>query len=154
MLIRYATAMTPGTALDLASGSGRNAIWLASQGWRVTAVDYSSVALDQLRTRAGNPVEIIQADLERGEYTISPGSFDLICDCCFLHRPLFPAIRAGLREGGLFVGVFPLAGINPLYLVEPGELASHFEGWEILHSIADSTRAEFAARKPAVNAPA
>lgn len=152
VLIRYASKIKPGTALDPGSGPGRNAIWLASGGWLVTAVDYSSVALEQLRARAGNFVETIQADLEREEYLIAPDSFDLICDCCFLHRPLFPAIRAGLREGGLFVGVFPLAGINPLFLIHPGELSAHFEGWQILHNVEDSFRAEFVARKPSVTA--
>ena len=36
--------LSPGRALDLASGEGRNAIWLAERGWRVTAVDFSAVA--------------------------------------------------------------------------------------------------------------
>lgn len=38
--------LTPGTAVDLAAGEGRNAIWLASRGWSATAVDFSQVALD------------------------------------------------------------------------------------------------------------
>lgn len=42
-----------GHALDLAAGEGRNAIWLARRGWRVTAVDFSAVALDKGRTLAG-----------------------------------------------------------------------------------------------------
>ena len=39
--------LPPGTAVDLAAGEGRNAIWLASQGWSATAVDFSQVALDK-----------------------------------------------------------------------------------------------------------
>ena len=39
--------LPPGTAVDLAAGEGRNAIWLASRGWSATAVDYSQVALDK-----------------------------------------------------------------------------------------------------------
>ena len=39
--------LAPGTAVDLASGEGRNAIWLASRGWSATAVDFSQVALDK-----------------------------------------------------------------------------------------------------------
>jgi 2-polyprenyl-3-methyl-5-hydroxy-6-metoxy-1,4-benzoquinol methylase len=38
--------LEPGRALDLACGEGRNAVWLAEQGWRVTAVDFSDVALE------------------------------------------------------------------------------------------------------------
>ncbi|MEZ5098137.1 MAG: class I SAM-dependent methyltransferase [Nocardioides sp.] len=46
--------LPPGRAVDLAAGEGRNAIWLARQGWRVTAVDFSQVALDKGRQLAGN----------------------------------------------------------------------------------------------------
>ena len=48
--------LAPGTAVDLAAGEGRNAIWLASRGWSATAVDFSQVALDkgaQLVAQAG-----------------------------------------------------------------------------------------------------
>lgn len=44
-LVREVAALPPGTALDLGAGEGRNAIWLARQGWRVTAVDFSQVGL-------------------------------------------------------------------------------------------------------------
>ncbi|MBW2282173.1 MAG: class I SAM-dependent methyltransferase, partial [Deltaproteobacteria bacterium] len=43
---------TQGRALDLACGEGRNSIWLASQGWRVTAVDFSDVAIERARKLA------------------------------------------------------------------------------------------------------
>lgn len=44
-----AAELRPGRALDLAAGEGRNAIWLAERGWEVTAVDYSTVAMDRAR---------------------------------------------------------------------------------------------------------
>ena len=44
--------MEPGTAVDIAAGEGRNAIWLAQQGWTVLATDYSEVAISRLRDRA------------------------------------------------------------------------------------------------------
>lgn len=44
--------LSPGTALDLASGEGRNAIWLAARGWDVTAVDFSAVATQKGREQA------------------------------------------------------------------------------------------------------
>ncbi|MEO5661719.1 MAG: methyltransferase domain-containing protein [Nocardioides sp.] len=47
-------ALPPGRAVDLACGEGRNAIWLASLGWDVTAVDFSPVALDKGRTLGGD----------------------------------------------------------------------------------------------------
>ena len=52
--------LAPGTAVDLAAGEGRNAIWLASRGWSATAVDFSQVALDkgaQLVDEAGIGLE-------------------------------------------------------------------------------------------------
>lgn len=45
-------AVPVGTALDLAAGEGRNALWLAERGWQATAVDFSAVALDRARTWA------------------------------------------------------------------------------------------------------
>ena len=45
--------LPPGTAVDLAGGEGRNAIWLASRGWSATAVDFSQVALDKGARLAG-----------------------------------------------------------------------------------------------------
>ncbi len=44
--------LAPGTALDLACGEGRNAVWLAEQGWRATGVDFSAVALAKGRRMA------------------------------------------------------------------------------------------------------
>jgi SAM-dependent methyltransferase len=46
--------LPPGRAVDVAAGEGRNAIWLARRGWRVTAVDFSRVALDKGRELAGD----------------------------------------------------------------------------------------------------
>ena len=46
--------LPPGRAVDLAAGEGRNAIWLARQGWQVTAVDFSGVALDKGARLAGD----------------------------------------------------------------------------------------------------
>jgi SAM-dependent methyltransferase len=130
VVVAHAGRLQPGAALDVACGLGRHTIWLAERGWRVTAVDYSSVALNDLRPRASPSVEIVQADLEAGEFDIVQAGFDLICDCCFLHRPLFEPMKNGVKPGGLFIGVFPRRGA---FRLEPGELDPIFEGWEILH---------------------
>ena len=70
--------LPPGTAIDLAAGEGRNALWLASRGWTVTAVDFSATGLSIARTRAA------EAGLELGLVTadattwVSPTPVDLV----------------------------------------------------------------------------
>lgn len=62
--------LEPGTALDVACGEGRNAVWLAEQGWETTGVDFSGVALDKARKMAaerGVEVEWIRADVTAWE---------------------------------------------------------------------------------------
>lgn len=71
--------LAPGRALDIASGEGRNAVWLASRGWQVTAVDFSAVGLDKgprLAEQAGVVVEWVCADVR--DYDPEPGSFQLV----------------------------------------------------------------------------
>jgi SAM-dependent methyltransferase len=78
-LVAETEALEPGRALDLACGEGRNAVWLAERGWRVTGVDYSDVALEKARTLAaarGVDVEWIAADLEGFEPEAA--AFDLV----------------------------------------------------------------------------
>jgi len=65
-LVAEAEGLEPGTALDLACGEGRNAVWLAERGWRVTGVDFSAVGLEKARRLAagrGVEAEWIEADL-------------------------------------------------------------------------------------------
>jgi tellurite methyltransferase len=138
-----------GRALDLGCGTGRHALYLAAQGWDVTAVDSSGVALDILSERAaeGLSVHPVLADLEAGEFRIEANSWDLIVDCCYLQRDLFPSIREGLRRGGLFVGIFPMSGINPAYLMRAGEGRELFGDWKLLH-YTEALRTEILAEKP------
>ncbi|MEV7773577.1 class I SAM-dependent methyltransferase [Kitasatospora sp. NPDC086791] len=58
-VVRELTGRTPGHALDLATGEGRNAIWLAARGWEVTGLDFSAVALERAeRLTADLPDEV------------------------------------------------------------------------------------------------
>ena len=140
LLVEVAERSRPGDALDLASGPGRNAIYLASLGWRVTAVDRSPVALGILRRRAaGLAVSALAADLENGAFAIEPARYDLICNFRYLYRPLFPQIRQGVRPGGSFVAAIALVDAaarsgphNPAFLLDPGELRHEFADWKIL----------------------
>ena len=84
--------LPPGRAIDLACGEGRNAIWLAANGWDVTAVDFSQAGLDKAQSIAaarGVAVTWVLADLL--EYGPSPASFDLVA-VIYLHLPA-PARR-------------------------------------------------------------
>ena len=70
--------LPPGTAIDLAAGEGRNAVWLASRGWRVTAVDFSATGLSIGRTRAaeaGLELDWVTADATSW---VSPTPVDLV----------------------------------------------------------------------------
>ena len=74
--------LPPGRALDLASGEGRNSVWLAERGWSVTAVDFSSVGLEKGRTLSAShgvpdrQVDWVVADLS--EYQPARAAFDLV----------------------------------------------------------------------------
>src|SRR5882724_2695030 len=89
LVVETAKAVTPGKALDLACGAGRNALWLAEQGWSVTAVDGAPAAIEIVRKKAserGLTVDARVADLEKREYRIAPAAWDLITICYYLQR--------------------------------------------------------------------
>jgi SAM-dependent methyltransferase len=95
--------LTPGTALDVAAGEGRNAIWMVQQGWSVVATDYSQVAVDRMRTRAA---DLLGDDASRltplvADATTSapgePASYDLVL-FSYLQLPREP-MRAALSAG-------------------------------------------------------
>jgi len=143
LLKRAVRSRSPGRALDIACGAGRHAIYLASKGWDVTAVDSSRVGIDLLIERAracGVYVETHVADLERDEFKIEKESYDLISVFYYLQRDLFPKLSGGLRSGGIFVAAIHMvdesAGVKPMnpdFLLKPGELQSFFRSWTIEH---------------------
>lgn len=78
-LLAEVSTLDPGRALDLACGEGRNAVWLAEQGWEVTAVDFSEAGLAKAKLLAaerGVAANWILADLT--EYVPPAGAFDLV----------------------------------------------------------------------------
>lgn len=133
----------PGRALDLACGAGRNSIYLAENGWQVCAVDASAEGLEIARLRAADrkvEIELVNADLEKGEFVMQVESLDLIADFFYLERDLWPGIRRSLKPGGLFASEIHLESnapglraMNPLFLLRPGELLNEFSDWKIEH---------------------
>jgi len=160
---QFARPVAPRLALDVACGPGRNALFLADQGWKVTAVDGSPAAIDTLLARAAErnlKIDARVADLERHEFAIEPEHYDFICDCYYLQRDLFPPMKLGLRPGGLLISVVHLADPDQPNgtptRATPGELRTYFRDWEILHyfegkpneSCHQRPVAELVARKP------
>jgi SAM-dependent methyltransferase len=100
--------VAPGTALDVACGEGRNAIWLARQGWDVTAFDFSAVGIDKAATLAGDAdVKWIVADATEFEPT---KKFNIVV-MFYLHLPIAPFTQAfahavdSLAPGGTLFAV-------------------------------------------------
>lgn len=152
LLVDLAGRLPSGCALDLACGTGRNAIYLAKLGWRVTAIDSSPVAIRILREHARSfEIDARVADLERGEFLIAPDTYDLVCDFNYLQRDLFDAIRSSVKPGGTFIGSMylrdsPGGPRNPAYRLNPGELREEFNGWKILY-YSEAGAASIVARK-------
>ena len=94
LLVREAERLAPGRAIDIACGDGRNAVWLAERGWRVTGVDFSAVALHRARQRAERAgVEIDWRQHDVVEWTPAESAFDLVS---LIYLQLPPEERTGV----------------------------------------------------------
>jgi SAM-dependent methyltransferase len=143
LLVRAAESLAPGRALDLACGAGRNALWLASRGWEVVAIDGAAEAIRIVREHDA-AIDARVLDLESAAaLPFEDESFDLVAILFYLHRPLFAEARRVLRPGGLVVSAAKMRGT---YRIAPGELARHFDGFDVLHA-SEGEIAELVARK-------
>jgi len=142
-LVRETAGLTPGRALDLGSGEGADAVWLAGRGWRVTAVDVSDTAIDRAKGHAdaaavADRIEWQQTDLGAD---FPAGEFDLV-SAFFLHVPALESILAAsvaaTAPGGtlLVVGHAP-DGVHhhhPVELMGAAELLALLrlgDGWTV-----------------------
>ena len=131
----------PATALDIACGKGRNALYLADRGFHVTAIDISAVALNSGRQQAqarSLSIDWQLADLE--ELRLKAAEYDLIVSINYLQRPLIPQIKAALKTGGHLIFetyLFDRRAIghpeNPAYLLTQNELLEHFREFRVLY---------------------
>jgi 2-polyprenyl-3-methyl-5-hydroxy-6-metoxy-1,4-benzoquinol methylase len=121
-------------ALDIACGEGRNSIFMAQQGFQVTALDISDIGLGKAATWAekeGVQIDFLQVDLD--EYCFTK-QFDLIINFNFLLRDLIPEAVRALSPGGLLIvdtimeSPDLLASHNQAYLLQRGELQRICEG--------------------------
>jgi SAM-dependent methyltransferase len=142
------SGLEPGTGLDLASGEGRNAMWLAGRGWEMTAVDFSSVAVERGRERSVD-VHWVVADVLTWEPDQQRSTgFDLVL-IAYLHlipqdfEPLIHRVVTWLRPGGeLFMVGHDRSNIEhghggpqyPEILWEVEEIVPWLEGLDIVEA--------------------
>jgi SAM-dependent methyltransferase len=145
-LVAEVAGLPAGRAIDLAAGEGRNAVWLAEQGWDVTAVDFSDAALakaDQLAAARSVRITSVEADVT--EYVPTPGGFDLVL-VAYLHLPepargavIGRASAAVAEQGTLLVIGHDASNLTGGYggpqdatvLATPAEIAAAVSGLEI-----------------------
>ncbi|MEU5293502.1 class I SAM-dependent methyltransferase [Streptomyces umbrinus] len=144
-----------GRAVDLAAGEGRNAVWLAEQGWEVDAVDFSAVALEKAeQIAAGRGVRLHTVRTDLTAWAPREAMYDLVL-IAYLHLPwpemaqVLPRAATAVREGGtlLLVGhdaANPEHGHggpqNPRVLYSAGQVA------DLWRPYADILRAETVSR--------
>jgi 2-polyprenyl-3-methyl-5-hydroxy-6-metoxy-1,4-benzoquinol methylase len=139
-LTQQINRLSPGKALDLAMGAGRNSIFLAMNGYEVDAIDCSSVAVEKLQSYVQEEslsITVKQADLTA--YQIPDNTYNLIINFNYLERSLIPQIKKGLNQGGMLL--FETYTIeqprygrprNPDYLLKPNELLRSFSDLHII----------------------
>lgn len=117
-------------ALDIAAGNGRNALFLARQGFVVDAVDIADTGLAQFAGKHSG-IQPICADLD--DYDIRANRYDLIVNIKYLNRRLFPYIREGLAPGGVLIFETFLESQHPA-MDQPGCRDYLLRENELLHS--------------------
>jgi tellurite methyltransferase len=138
-----AVAAAPRRALDLACGAGRDAVFLALNGFEVEGWDHAPEALErvhELARRHGVTVRTELRDLEQPDLAPPAQVFDLIVCFRFLHRPLFPWMERALAPGGWLVHETFRVGqerfgkpIRAQFLLARDELARAFPTLETIH---------------------
>jgi SAM-dependent methyltransferase len=142
-LVAEVNGSAPGRALDLACGEGRNAVWLATEGWEVTGVDFSRAGLDKAHRLAQQrhvTVEWILADVTT--YQPPPSGFDLVT-ILYLQLPAEPlaaalgnAVRALAPSGTLLVVGHDTTNLthgyggpqDPAVLYSPDDIVTNLDG--------------------------
>lgn len=139
---KFAQLPDPPRALDIACGTGRDAVYLALCGFEVEAWDILPDAINrcqELAVRNGVTIKTRCRDVVQ-DTTIAPARHDLVCCFNFLHRPLFSSMLEAVRPGGLIVCetfVEPQRAIfgkpvRAAHVLQSGELLAAFSSCEVL----------------------
>lgn len=134
---RYAKRAMGRTTLEIACGMGRNAKFLAKNGFMVEALDISPIAIESLQ----NIENISAKEVDFDTYVLKENTYDLIVCTYYLNRSLFPQIKKALKESGVFIFETFMhhpdntkAPSNKKFLLEKGELERTFsKDYEVLH---------------------
>ncbi|MGA9226170.1 MAG: methyltransferase domain-containing protein, partial [Mesobacillus sp.] len=142
-LLYIAPCLRGGAALDIACGLGGNSFFLAENGFNVTAVDISEVAINYVKEKAvsnGLQIKSLAADLSNPVSTLFRKSYDLVLITYFLDRALFPKVKGMVKDKGFFfMETFyrTMEGgnqaISEKYKLESNELLKEFKDWKILY---------------------
>jgi tellurite methyltransferase len=145
LLAEWLPRLRRGRALDVACGAGRNALALAANGYAVTALDISRVALERGRRSAaerGLTIEWLCADLDDDAARVLPaGPFELIVWVRYVHRTLLPHLATRLAPDGallceqhLLTDEAVAGPTSAAFRLVPGELRAAARGLRIEHS--------------------
>jgi len=141
-LKKHIRLLPKGKALDMATGEGRNAVFLAQHGFEVDAMDISERGLkktQKLAREKGVHINTFLVDLD--QYPIEKERYDLIANFYFLKRRLIPRIKKGLKKGGRVIFETYLLEHRTLgtggpkqakYFLKPNELLHLFQDFRVL----------------------
>jgi SAM-dependent methyltransferase len=159
LLVEFRDRLPKGTALDLAMGYGRHALYLAAAGWDVHGIERDPDAVASCRREAerrGLTLRIEQADLDT--YRIPANAYDLVVVFYFLDRALIPQIRDALKPGGAIVyETFTIENQRRFgrprrteFCLQPGELRQLFPEFRVLASREELVGGQHAAQLVAI----
>ena len=134
LLMEAIKTRKPGAALDVGMGQGRNALYLAKQGWQVTGFDVSKVGLEQAKASARSAGLKINAVLAADEeFDIGISQWDLIAILYPIEKRSVFRVKEALKPGGLIVieCAHKESGKAP-FEYESSELLKIFDGFRIL----------------------
>ncbi len=141
-LVDHVDLLPGGRALDVAAGRGRNAVYLARQGFQVEGIDISEEALEAAKSQAlrfGISLAYGLMDLEKEDVTLPQSHYDVIVCFNYLHRPLIPHLKRALRSGGMIVYETYIVDQarfgkpkNPKHLLKHNELLHFFKEFRCL----------------------